>query len=152
MKRLLLALVVLSFPLTAHKAQAQECISQQKMAIFPRTFTGRHICIDLQYSGLYPLSNRDKIGAGYRTNFARITARDSSGRFYNWLLVPVKAFDKVSQLKQGDIITVYGHVVRVTEFAPGPFYTVRPQPIIEVNRIDHGGERLQLDLKLKGRK
>lgn len=161
MKRLLLALAVLSLLLSAPKAQAQECVSELKLRLFPRTLIGQQVCVRLQFISLIPLSSIHAHRAGdqnkYLVNFARLYAtngktwlEDDYGR-YEWLLVPVTSFDRISQIKKGDWITVHGRIARVVEISPFGF-SRKPQPVMEVNRIDHGGEHLQLDLKLKGRK
>ena len=147
MKRLLLALIVLSL-LSAPKAQAQECISGEKLRLFSRAFLGKDICVHVKYFKIAPLDKYDgqNVCSIYLNSFANMTVIDAAYEISHYFLVPITGYERVSQIKMGDRITVYGSVVKVIE------YYSRPMAVVEVNRIDHGGEHLQLDLKLKGRK
>lgn len=147
-KRLLFVLAVLSILLTVPNAQSQECIPEKKLALFPRVFIGKNICVHIKFVRVEPLDSYDVISVGrkYLTEFAVMKGRGTTINFYHYLLVPVIFYEKIEQFDEGDLITVYGRVIRISEI------NYKPHPIIEVSRIDHGGERLQLDLKLKGKK
>ncbi len=146
-KRLLLALAVFSLLLSAPKAQAQECISGEKLRLFSRAFLGKDICVHVKYFKIAPLDKYDgqNVGSIYLNSFANMTIIDAAYEISHYFLVPITGYERVSQIKMGDRITVYGCVVKVIE------YYSRPMAVVEVNRIDHGGERLQLDLKLRGK-
>ncbi|MDA2917283.1 hypothetical protein MYX64_10680 [Nitrospinae bacterium AH_259_B05_G02_I21] len=152
MNRFLLALAVLSLLLSAPKAQAQDCVPEDKLALFPRTFAGKYICLKLAYLWTVPIGPGElpppiRYNQRYLNSFARMMGTNKfapgcfGGRKYSWLLVPVTAHERISQIKKCDTIIVHGKVIMIHG----------TKPVIEVNRIDHGGESLQLDLKFKGR-
>ncbi len=154
MNRLLLALAILSVLLVAPKTQAQECVPLKKIALFPRAYVGKTICIEnVRFFGVYTLVNDDirVINPEYLANYARMEAGP-----FDWLLIPITAYERISQIQKRAIIVIHGRVIRVTEkYYVNPYgylFDGKPQPVIEVNRIDYGPDRLYLDLKIKGGK